>query len=192
MEPELDQFNRVEVATGARHIVNGAVIAYPTEACYGIGCDPANETAVARVATIKARPSGVGMILIADSVEKLLPYIALDHEGILDDALATWPGPFTWIFPATDQMPPGLRTVNNTVAVRVTAHQGSSELSRLAGCALVSTSANRHGQQPIGDYHTVKQCLGDELDFVVRGPLGDQQNPSRITDALTGKVLRAG
>ena len=85
-----------------------------------------------------------------------------------------------------------LRTQNNTVAVRVTAHQGSCELSRLAGCALVSTSANRHGQQPIRDYDTVEQCLGDELDFVVRGPLGDQQNPSRITDALTGKVLRAG
>lgn len=180
------------MAVGARYIATGGVIAYPTEACFGIGCDPANETAVARVAKIKNRPRGMGLILIADCVEKLLPYIALDRESMLDDAMASWPGPYTWIFPATNRMPPGLRTVNNTVAVRVTAHQGAAQLSRVAARAIVSTSANRHGHRPIREYFNVQRHLGDMLDFIVRGPLGTQQKPTRITDAVSGKVLRAG
>ncbi len=179
------------MAVGARYITKGGVIAYPTEACFGIGCDPANAAAVARVAKIKNRPRGMGLILIADCVDKLLPYIALHHNSLLDNALASWPGPYTWIFPATNRMPLGMRTVNNTVAVRVTAHQGAAQLSRMAGCALVSTSANRHGHRPMREHRHVRQCLGGSLDFVVRGPLGTQRKPTRITDALTGKVLRA-
>ncbi len=183
--------NLYDVAVGARLISQGAVIAYPTEACFGIGCDPANEEAVRRVVKIKNRPRAMGMILIADCVEKLLPYIALRHEGILDDALASWPGPYTWIFPATNRMPHGLRTVRNTVAVRVTAHAGAAQLCKMADSAIVSTSANRHGQIPIRQYQIVQQCLGKALDYVVRGPLGTQQKPTRITDALSGQVLRA-
>ncbi len=184
--------NLIDVAAGAGLIARGAVIAYPTEACFGIGCDPVNETAVRRVVRIKNRPSGMGLILIADCVEKLLPFIELQHESILDPALASWPGPYTWIFPASRRMPIALRTPSHTVAVRVTAHPASAQLSRLAGCALVSTSANRHGQMPIREHRAVWRCLGKALDFVVRGPLGNQKKPTRITDAVSGRVLRAG
>lgn len=131
------------------------------------------------------------MILIADCLEKLLPYIACDNESILDEPLASWPGPYTWIFPASNRMPVALRTASNTVAVRVTAHVGAAHLSRLAGTAIVSTSANRHGQVPIREYGTVTRCLGLALDFVVRGPLGKERNPTQIKDAVSGRVLRS-
>ncbi len=110
----------------------------------------------------------------------------------MDPAVASWPGPYTWIFPASRRMPISLRTPTQTVAVRVTAHPGSAHLSRLAGCAIVSTSANRHGQIPIRVHREVARCLGESLDFVVRGPLGRQKNPTQITDAVSGKVLRSG
>lgn len=183
--------NAIDVAAGARLIATGAVIAYPTEACYGIGCDPVNQRAVKRVASIKNRPRGMGLILIADNVERLLPYIDLRDESIMDEPLASWPGPYTWIFPASTRLPISLRTVSNTVAVRVTAHSGARHLCRLAGRAIVSTSANRHGQVPIRDYRMVWQGLGQVLDFVVRGPLGRQKNPTQITDAVTRRVLRS-
>ena len=184
--------NLIDVATGAKLISRGAVIAYPTEACFGIGCDPFNEIAVRRVVRIKNRPRGMGLILIADHVNKLLPFIELRQESIMDPAVASWPGPYTWIFPASKRMPISLRTPTQTVAVRVTAHPASAHLSRLAGCAIVSTSANRHGQMPIRAHREVARCLGESLDFVVRGPLGHQKNPTQITDAVSGKVLRAG
>ncbi len=184
--------NRIDVAIGAKLIVRGAVIAYPTEACFGIGCDPVNEIAIRRVIRLKNRPRGMGLILIADCIEKLLPFMALNNESMLDPAMASWPGPYTWIFPASERMPIALRTPSHTVAVRVTAHRGAAQLSRLAGCAIVSTSANRHGQMPIRDHRTVWRCLGDALDFVVRGPLGKQKSPTRITDATSGRVLRSG
>ncbi len=184
--------NLQDVATGAKLIVRGAVIAYPTEACFGIGCDPFNEAAVRRVVRIKNRPRGMGLILIADCVEKLLPFIDFRQNGILDQAAASWPGPYTWILPSSRHMPIALQTPNHTVAVRVTAHSGAAQLSRLSGSAIVSTSANRHGQAPIRDYLTVCRRLGDSLDFVVRGPLGKQKQPTRITDAASGRVLRSG
>ena len=184
--------NRIDVAAGARLIRRGAVVAYPTEACFGIGCDPLDRGAVLRIARIKNRPRGMSMILIADCVEKLLPYIALHDESILDEPLASWPGPYTWIFPASNRMPTALRIASNTVAVRVTAHEGAAHLSRLAGGAIVSTSANRHGRVPIREYRSVLRCLGSAVDSVVRGPLGNQRNPTQIKDAVSGRLLRSG
>lgn len=183
--------NRIDIAAGARLIRQGAVVAYPTEACFGIGCDPLDRSAVLRIARIKHRPRGMSMILIADCVEKLLPYIALRNESVLDDPLASWPGPYTWILPASSRMPASLQVASNTVAVRVTAHAGAAHLSRAAGRAIVSTSANRHGQAPIREYGRILRCLGSAVDFVVRGPLGGQRNPTQIKDAVSGRVLRS-
>ena len=181
----------IDVVAAARLIRRGAVIAYPTEACFGIGCDPLNRTAVERINTLKNRPRGMGLILIADTIDKLLPFIAVDNESMFDAPVASWPGPHTWVFPANRHISPLLRAINNSVAVRVTAHRGATALCRQAQSALVSTSANRHGQKPACDARSVHRCLGASVDFVVRGSLGQQKNPTQIRDAVSGRLLRA-
>ena len=176
---------------GARVIRGGGVIAYPTESCFGIGCDPTDRIALDRILRIKDRPAGMGLILIADRFEALLPYIHAD-ESMLSKPRATWPGPYTWIFPASSFITNLAPAVNHSIAVRVTAHPVAAQLCRLAQSAIVSTSANRHGRAPIREYGQVMRIMGRHLDYIVRGALGEQRNTTEIRDAVTGQLIRAG
>lgn len=183
--------NAIDIAWAVRIVRLGGVVAYPTEACFGLGCDPENRSALKRILDIKRRPAGMGMIVIAHCVESLLPYISIRDESILDRPLASWPGPHTWIFPAS----PAAATLpcarHGTIAVRVTAHPVAAQLCRVAKSALVSTSANVHGRLPARDHLMVRRQLGTQLDCVVRGLVGTQKNPTEIRDALTGRLLRS-
>jgi len=78
------------------------VIAYPTEAVFGLGCDPDSEQAVEALLALKRRPREKGLILIADNYQQLLPYIDDSQlsEQRLEEILACWPGPVTWVMPA--------------------------------------------------------------------------------------------
>ena len=181
----------LQVANGARLLRQGAVIAYPTEACYGLGCLPENLRAVKRILRIKNRPSGMGMILIADNVEALLPYLQIDNESLLDLPLASWPGPYTWIFPVNHRAKHLLPVANDSIAVRVTDHPGAAQLCWLTQRAIVSTSANRHGFAPLRTHRDVHRSLGRDLDFIVRGAIGQQKNPTQIRDAISGQLIRA-
>ena len=183
--------NIIDTATGARLISLGAVVAYPTEACFGIGCDPTNSIAIDRVIRIKKRPHQKGLIVIADRIESLLPYLSVSHESVLDEPLSTWPGPYTWIFPASPWALNFKCVADGKIAVRITAHRTAAQICKLFGGAIVSTSANFHGQAPIRSYGLVARCLGRQLDFVVRGSLGNQHRPTQIRDAASGKLIRA-
>ncbi len=184
--------NGIDITAGARLIELGAVVAYPTEACFGIGCDPANAFAMQRIATMKGRPYGKGFIVIAHRVESLLPYLSLKDPSIMTQPLLTWPGPYTWIFPASSAAQRLGCAVDGKIAVRVTAHPVAAKLCQLTGGAVVSTSANTHGKKPIRKYLEVNRVFGRKLDFVVRGTLGKQMRPTQIRDAVTGVLIRAG
>ena len=110
----------------------GGVLAYPTESCYGLGCDPRNAKAVGRVLWLKRRSSAKGLILIASSTRQLRPYLAYLPPATMQRMRATWPGPHTWLAPAAHDCPPWLRGGHDTIAVRVTAHRGAAELCRQA------------------------------------------------------------
>lgn len=168
----------------------GEVIAYPTEAVWGLGCDPFDEQAVRRVLALKQRSEAKGLILIAADVAQVLPWLAALTPAQRDAALATWPGPYTWIVPAPDA-PAWLRGEHASLAVRVSAHPGVQALCRAWGGPLVSTSANRSGEPPARDAAELRQQFGDGLGFILPGALGGDPNPSEIRDAMTGAVLRA-
>ena len=168
----------------------GGLIAYPTEAVYGLGCDPMNPGAVERLLRLKRRPWQKGVILIAASIEQLQPYIqpiTSSHQSRLD---ATWPGPNTWLIPASDACPEWVRGSHTTVAVRVSAHPLVQKLCNAFGGAIVSTSANHAGRPPARSPLQVQQRLGGEVDYCLRGELGGQANPTAIRDLLTDQLLR--
>ncbi len=166
----------------------GGVIAYPTEAVYGLGCLPRNARAVQRLLRIKGRPRHKGLILIAANTAQLKPYVATLTEQVL----ATWPGPYTWLLPARPRTPRWLRGHHDSIAVRVTAHPLARSLCLRAGSALVSTSANRAHRKPARSYRAVAQSLGKDVDFIVRGRVGRARKPTQIADARSGRVVRAG
>lgn len=170
----------------------GGVVAYPTEAVWGLGCDPFNEAAVLRVLAIKQRDVAKGMILIAAEraqFDGLLDWDALpvERRAVVE---ATWPGPNTWIVPATTRVPRWITGAHAGVAVRVSAHPIVAALCKAFGGPLVSTSANRAGEPPALDCGQLDPALLALLDGVCEGETGGLAAPTPIRDALTGAVLR--
>ena len=170
----------------------GGVIAYPTEAVWGLGCDPANEAAVMKLLALKQRPVEKGMILIAASAAQLNDWVRLD--ALADDrrqtVLESWPGANTWVVPAGPLAPRWITGEHTGIAVRVSAHPLVQALCKAWGGPLVSTSANLAGQPPARSRDQLDPALLAQLDGLLDGATGGLAQPTRIRIAATGQVLR--
>lgn len=166
----------------------GGVLAYPTEAVWGLGCDPANDEAISRILELKSRPWDKGLVLVAASLEQLddwlLPLAAADRAMVM----ATWPGPVSWVLPCRDEVSPLLRGKHSSLAVRIPDHPLVRALCERVG-PLVSTSANPAGREPARSPLRLRQYFGEQLDAILPGPLGGRKNPSEIR-TLGGERLR--
>ncbi|BFI97491.1 MAG: Sua5/YciO/YrdC/YwlC family protein [Rhodanobacter sp.] len=189
----LQTFTRDELEDAALLLRRGGVLAYPTEAVYGLGCDPHHREAFDRIFALKQRPATQGVLLIAADYEQVRRYIDLDRvpSTVLADVRASWPGPHTWIFPRSAAVPAWVAGTHAGIALRITAHEPAAALCRAFGGALVSTSANPHGEPPAKSAQTVRDYFGAALDGLLDAPLGAQDRPSTIRDALTGAIIRA-
>lgn len=170
-----------------------AVIAYPTEAVFGLGCDPDSETAVMRLLALKQRPMEKGLILVAADYQQLQPYLG-DQQlspNQRNRMFSCWPGPVTWVVPTSTDTPPWLTGGFNSLAVRVSAHPDVRTLCRVFGKPLVSTSANLTGTPPCCTVTEVRAQFGTDFPLLVGNTEG-RSNPSEIRDAMTGKLIRKG
>ena len=167
----------------------GGLIAYPTESCFGLGCDPRNYRAVRQLLRLKRRPQAKGLILVADAFQHLARYLAPLDGAAQRLTAATWPGPHTWLIPASRKTLPWLRGQHRSIAVRVTAHPVAAALSHVLNSALVSTSANLAGQKPLKTQAACVRAFGNKV-LVVPGKIGARKNPSTIQDLVSGKILR--
>lgn len=166
-----------------RHLQHGGLIAYPTEAVYGLGCNPFDESAVLHLLNIKQRPISKGLILIASSLQQLEPYIKTD-KAILNRINPTWPGPVTWVVPVQANVPAWLTGNHETLAVRVTALPLAKKLCEAFGGPLVSTSANPAGKPPAQTSdHTFKYFPFSEL-LIIKGETGKLKSVTPIYSAL--------
>jgi len=176
--------------TQAVHSINqGEVIAYPTEAVYGLGCDPFNHKAVENLFHVKQRPMAKGVILVAASVEQIEDWVDLIGAEWQQQVLDTWPGPVTWVLPLKKPMPDWITGGRNTVAIRVSNHPVVQELCQQFGGPIVSTSANITNHLPAKSCKEVASEFEDTL-FCISAELGELSKPTQIMDALSGKVLR--
>ncbi len=165
------------------------MLAYPTEAVWGLGCDPFNALAVLRVLALKGRSPARGLIVLAAEYEQLAPLVRFPDPETRQRVLASWPGPVTWLLPASPGVPPWLTGGRDTLAVRVTAHPVAAGLCRVAG-PLVSTSANPAGRPPARRALQVRRWFTGGIDLLVPGETGGARSPSRIIDARSGRRLR--
>lgn len=180
----------VEQAVQCLH--DGKIIAYPTEAVFGLGCDPGNETAVRQLLSLKGRPATVGLILIADQLERFDPYIKPVSAALHRRAGSSWPGPVSWLFPRADSVPDWLAGNHDTIALRLTAHPVCRALCAAFEAAIVSTSANPSSSEPAGSAEQVEEYFSSSLGGIVEGALGKDRKPSEIRDLVSGAVLRSG
>ncbi len=170
----------------------GGVIAYPTEAVYGLGCNPLDAVAVARLLAAKGRKAAKGLILISHDRARLEPFLEPVPDPLERQLAETWPGPVTWILPARGWVPRWLTGGRDTLAVRVTSHPVASALSREFGLPLVSTSANRSGHPAARTALQARARMGKWVDVVVPGATGGLEKPTEIRDGRSGRILRTG
>lgn len=172
-----------------RWLKRGGLIAYPTESCFGLGCDPHNQNALKKLIKLKQRDSAKGLILIGNHARQLEPFIAPLSPILKEKMRAAWPAAHTWLVPASERCPLELTGGRDTLAVRVPALKISRDLCQQAGMALVSTSANISGRQAIKTYAAcVRQFAGRVR--VIHGKIGHRRTPSRIQHLLTNQVIR--
>jgi L-threonylcarbamoyladenylate synthase len=176
---------RPDIAAIRRHLARGGIIAYPTESCYGLGCDPMNARAVAAILRLKGRPKAKGLILIGSAPAQFTPYLA-EPPGTWPHY---WPGPFTLLLAASLHCPRWLTGRHAKLAVRVTGHPEAARLCHGLGMALVSTSANRAGQVTLRTAGACRKAFGDRV-WVLDGRIGKRRRPSTIVDPASGGVFR--
>jgi L-threonylcarbamoyladenylate synthase len=186
----MNQLSSLKLRHAAQVIRSGGIVAYPTEAVFGLGCDPDCQAAVRQILNLKQRSQHAGFILIAESPAQLYDWItptAAERERLLATR-----GVITWIVTANPLTPHWITGGRKTLAVRITQHPVAAALCHLAGTPLVSTSANRHGHAPARSTLSVRCKFGRQIDYIVPGATGAQLRPSEIRDARTGTVLRPG
>jgi L-threonylcarbamoyladenylate synthase len=200
------QFNQSQIQDVYKFLQAGHLLAYPTEAVWGIGCDPFNETAVKQILSIKNRPMHKGMIVVTADIALIQPFLQPLAQATVAKITHSWqsqmPQATTWLLPIPAQlqtcMPAWLTGGRSTLAVRVIQHPLIAALCRHIAQNdpqnpfgfLVSTSCNPSGQTPACSYRQAHHYFADEIGYLQGETLGFNR-PSQILDALTEQQVRA-
>ena len=179
------------IAAAVAAIRQGGVIAYPTEAVWGLGCDPSNSAAVQRICSLKQRSPSKGVLLVGSNIEQVTPLLQSLNDKQQATILATWPGPVTWVLPNTMGFSDDITGGRDSVAVRISAHPVIKQLCDKFNGLIVSTSANLSGKPPAKTLESVQLTFSESLDYVLAiGSTEQNMAPSQIFDGRTGQRLR--
>lgn len=184
--------NAWHIKQAVRTLRHGGVIAYPTEAVWGLGCDPWNHNAVMRLLDLKQRAVDKGLILVASDLSQLGPLVKnlTESERLL--LAQKQSSPVTWVIPDREGVIPSwIKGLHNDVAIRVSTHSGVRSLCNAYGGMLVSTSANLSGQDAARSHWQVRSSLGHRTDYILPGKLGGFTRPSEIKTLRSGQVVRS-
>ncbi|MDO4626661.1 MAG: Sua5/YciO/YrdC/YwlC family protein [Pasteurellaceae bacterium] len=175
------------------YLKQNQVVAYPTEAVFGLGCNPMSEQAVQQLLAIKKRSIEKGLIVIAPSIELLQPFIdekkmQAKHWQRLQKHYSH---PITWVVPAHKDVPMWLTGKFDSIAVRLCDHPAVQQLCQGTGFALTSTSANLSGFSPCITAQQVLTQFGEHFP-VLNQPVGQASKPSEIRDIFSQQIFRQG
>lgn len=176
------------IRRAARSVFSGHVIAYPTEAVYGLGCDPYQQQAVYKILKLKNRPVEKGLILVGSQLQQFDDFIeplSNEHQQLIASNPAT-----SWIVPAK-KAPEWLRGQHNSLAIRLSAHPLVKTLCNELEQALVSTSANPAGKSPARKSLQVHHYFHNDIDIILCDKTGELSKPTEIRDLKTRNIIRA-
>ena len=151
--PATDQY--INLAHNA--VENGEVIVYPTDTLYGFGVDATNTDAVQRLNRLKGRVQPLSIVL--ESIEQMHDYAKFDGN-VQDEMKHFFPGQYTALLPAKqNQLSPLVQNGSPKIGIRIPDHFFPIKLIQLLGKPIITTSINRHGNEPLNDVTQV------EIDF---------------------------
>jgi tRNA threonylcarbamoyl adenosine modification protein (Sua5/YciO/YrdC/YwlC family) len=133
---------------------DGGVIAYPTDTVYGLGCDLTSKHAVERLYSIKAMDRSHPLAFVCPDLSDIARYAIVDNQvyRVLRRFL---PGPYTFILEATREVPKLVQMRRKQVGIRVPACEAARALARELGRPIISTTAQRPGEDPYVDPHEI-------------------------------------
>ena len=166
------------------------MIAYPTEAVFGLGCDAADQEACEKIIQLKNRDPEQGLISLVGDWHFLQDWVIGLDPALLLQLNAPQPRPTTWLIPTTPLAPKWLRGRHETIAVRRPTWPPLLAFCNEFGKPLVSTSANPHGQAAATSAQEVSNYFGDRLDLIWDRSCGGVASVSQIIDLRSGKVMR--
>ena len=156
----------------------GGVFVFPTDTVYGMGGNPWDERAVARVRKLKERPFEQPFALLACSIESVSSIAAIDFSvaAILGEIL---PGPYTLLLPAGSKAPASA-VKDGKIGIRVPDHRFFSGAMLRLGQMLFGTSVNRTGESPLNTVEEIVEGFPG-VDLIVEGK-GVRGRPSAVID----------
>jgi L-threonylcarbamoyladenylate synthase len=175
-------------------IANGGVIAFRTDTFYGLGADPFNRAAVARLRELKGRDDNKPILLLISDAEQVQRLISARSDRFNIAAGKFWPGPLTIVGSAVAALPEEITSGTGTVGVRLPADESVRELVRECGGVLTATSANPAGSEPARSAQEVAGYFPSGLDLIVDGGEVSATEPSTVLDVSSSppRVVREG
>ncbi len=172
-----------------RFIRRGGIIAYPTESCFGLGCDPKNKKAINKIIKLKKRSLNKNFILIGSSLKHFDYFTNSFNDVTKENLFSKWPGPHTWIIKANNRCPNWLKS-NSKIALRIPSFSNCQALINSIDMAITSSSLNLSGKIPLKNYRDVCRFLPDQVKLI-KGRIGKNRNPSVIQDFKTKNIIRS-
>ncbi len=169
----------------------GEVIAYPTDTCYGLGCDLFNKKAVDRLYQIKGTDRSQMLSFVCQNLGDIAKY-AVMHDRVYRTLREFLPGPYCFILEATREVPRLIQSPRKTVGIRIPNHAVALAIAAELGRPIISSTAARHGEAPNPDPAEIEiefKGLALVLDAGAGGTI-----PTTVVD-LSGPspvIVRAG
>ena len=190
------------IKAAAQSLIDGHLVAFPTETVYGLGADATNESAIAKIYKTKGRPADHPLIVHISSIDAINDWAQDINEYAINLARDFWPGPMTLVFKRSDlakdfitgnQNTVGLRVPNQSIALALL-----KEFQALGGKGIAAPSANRFGAVSPTTAQAVKDELENYLDqsndIILDGGPCQVGVESTIIDCTTQtpQILRLG
>lgn len=144
----------------------GGIIVYPTDTVYGIGCDIYNTEAIERILDIKGDTFTKFLSFVVPDLKDISKYAKVSDKAfkLIKRAI---PGPYTFILPASKEVPKKLWTKRNTVGIRVPDNKVALKLAKELGTPIISTSVTNRKGDVLYDPIEIKLAMQNQVDLML-------------------------
>ena len=173
---------------------SGGIIAYPTDTIYGLGCDIFHPEAVEKICAIKkVNPEKAQLSFICADLSNLSNYAKSINNSLFRILKSTLPGPFTFVLPASKEVPKILQNKKKTIGLRIPDNKIALAIIETLGHPILSASFPGENIEDYTDPEIIQEHWGKQVDIVVDGGIGGII-PSTVIDCTTDEyiILRQG
>ena len=157
------------IEKASRLILEGGIVAFPTESFYGLGADATNDSAIKKIFDIKKRDPNLPILILISSMDKLPLYADFVPEKAIKMGEKFWPGGLTMVFKSSPSLPQILTSGKGKIGIRISDHPVAGALSHSLTIPITATSANKSGEPPCISAEKVAENLGNEIDLILDG-----------------------